>query len=98
MINRNVRHTPPANAHIVKPAPITNQHPAVIAGRKVAAKAIGHVVSRYKIVDPTHTPDLRGELAGSRVIKIGADSFVNLTETQAKFYLDSGSIVLAPGA
>ena len=44
----------------------------------------------YEILDPDHRPDLRGEFAGTRVQQRGDKQIVNLTEVQAKFYLDQG--------
>jgi len=46
----------------------------------------------YEVMDPNHEPDLNGELAGGKVYKKGGKQFVRLTEDQARFYLDSGSI------
>jgi hypothetical protein len=44
----------------------------------------------YRIVDPHHTPDLRGEFAGAKVKKHSGHQVVHLTEKQAKFYIDGG--------
>lgn len=82
-------------AAVVRPTPVS-KHPKVTAHERKAAKKVNHVVNRYKIMPPA-TPDARGEFAGCRVIKIGADYFVNLTDSQAKFFLDSRAIELAPG-
>jgi hypothetical protein len=46
----------------------------------------------YEVLDPHHKPDLNGELAGGRVYRKLGKEFVMLTESQARFYLDSGSI------
>jgi hypothetical protein len=46
----------------------------------------------YEVLDPMHEPDLNGELAGGKVYKKSGKEFVKLTEEQARFYLDSGSI------
>lgn len=46
----------------------------------------------YEILDPMHRPDLRGEFAGGKVYHRGGKQFVRLTEAQAKFYEDSGSV------
>jgi hypothetical protein len=46
----------------------------------------------YEVMDPTHQPDLNGELAGGKVYLREGKQFVKLTEDQARFYLDSGSI------
>jgi len=46
----------------------------------------------YEVLDPHHEPDLNGELAGGKVYKKSGKEFVKLTEDQARFYLDSGSI------
>ena len=46
----------------------------------------------YEVIDPYHKPDLNGELAGGKVYKRAGKQFVELTEAQARFYLDGGSI------
>lgn len=46
----------------------------------------------YEVTDPSHKPDLNGELAGGKVYRKGTKEFVQLTKSQAMFYLDSGSI------
>jgi hypothetical protein len=46
----------------------------------------------YAIVDVNHTPDLRGEFAGVKVKRQSGQQIVMLTDKQAKFYIDSGSI------
>lgn len=46
----------------------------------------------YEVLDPHHKPDLNGELAGGKVYRKAGKEFVMLTEQQARFYLDSGSI------
>lgn len=46
----------------------------------------------YQVLDPNHKPDLNGELAGGKVYRRGSKEFVQLTEEQARFYLDSGGI------
>ena len=46
----------------------------------------------YEVLDPNHKPDLNGELAGGKVYRKAGKEFVKLTEEQARFYLDSGSI------
>lgn len=48
----------------------------------------------YAITDGNHRPDLRGEFAGVRVAKHGGKHVVRLTERAARFYLDSGSLVM----
>jgi hypothetical protein len=65
--------------------------------RRAAAAAGPPPKTAYKIVDPHHTPDLRGEFAGAKVRKhtMGGQTHhqvVHLTEKQAKFYLDNGAI------
>lgn len=60
------------------------------AARKAAA--VPPVRTAYRITDPNHTPDLRGEFAGAKVKRVGGHQTVNLTPAQAKFYLDSGAI------
>jgi hypothetical protein len=47
----------------------------------------------YKIADPHHKPDLNGELGGARVYMKNGVQYVRLTPAQAKFYVDSGSLV-----
>jgi hypothetical protein len=47
----------------------------------------------YEVVDPMHQPDMNGELAGGKVYRVGEKQFVRLTAAQARFYLDSASIV-----
>jgi hypothetical protein len=49
-------------------------------------------LAEYEVTDPNHKPDLNGELAGGKVYRKGGKEFVQLTEAQARFYLDSGSI------
>jgi hypothetical protein len=46
----------------------------------------------YEVLDPHHKPDLNGELAGGKVYRKAGKEFVMLTESQARFYLDSGGI------
>ena len=46
----------------------------------------------YEVTDPNHKPDLNGELAGGRVYTRMGKQLVKLTDEQARFYLDSGSI------
>lgn len=46
----------------------------------------------YEILDPYHQPDLRGQLAGTKVYFRGGKQFVRLNDAQARFFLDSGSI------
>jgi hypothetical protein len=48
----------------------------------------------YEVLDPHHKPDLNGELAGGKVYRKQGREYVMLTESQARFYLDSGSIQL----
>ena len=52
----------------------------------------------YEVLDPHHKPDLNGELAGGKVYRKGGKEFVMLTESQARFYLDSASIQLVEQA
>jgi hypothetical protein len=44
----------------------------------------------YKITDPHHTPDMKGEFAGAKVRRQGGAQVVLLTPAQAKFYVDQG--------
>jgi hypothetical protein len=46
----------------------------------------------YVITDPYHRPDMRGEFAGAKVRKMGLQQLVDLTDKQAKYYLDAGAI------
>jgi hypothetical protein len=46
----------------------------------------------YRIIAPTHKPDLRGHFAGVKVERHGAHATVLLTEKQARFYLDQGAL------
>jgi hypothetical protein len=46
----------------------------------------------YIIQDPHHKPDLRGEFAGQKPYQRGIVWYVQLTPSQAKFYLASGSV------
>ena len=50
----------------------------------------------YQVMDPNHEPDLNGELAGGKVYNKSGKQYVKLTEDQARFYLDSGSIIAVP--
>jgi hypothetical protein len=60
------------------------------AARKLGA--VGPVLKAYVILDPDHHADLRGEFAGVRVTQVGGQQVVMLSDTAARFYLDSGSI------
>jgi hypothetical protein len=44
----------------------------------------------YRIADPHHVPDMKGEFAGAKVRKHAEHQVVHLTERQAKFYVDNG--------
>jgi hypothetical protein len=68
--------------------PVSNRHQ--YAARKAAPTATP--TSEYEILDPGHKPDLKGEFAGARVQRRDNKQVVSLTDSQAKFYLDSGSI------
>jgi hypothetical protein len=46
----------------------------------------------YEIIDPTHQPDMLGQLAGVQVRRRGASQVVSLSPRAARFYLDSGVI------
>ncbi len=68
---------------------------AVSQRHKYAAKQAGRqpdALIEYEVIDPYHKPDLNGELAGGKVYKKAGKQYVELTEAQARFYLDSGSI------
>lgn len=56
------------------------------AGRPASATAW------YEITDPTHMPDLHGQLGGVKVHFRDGKQLVCMTESQARFYLDSGSL------
>jgi hypothetical protein len=60
------------------------------AARKMGAAA--PVLTAYVICDPDHRPDLRGEFAGTKVVRMGSQQVVYLSASAARFYLDSGSI------
>jgi hypothetical protein len=61
------------------------------AALKMGAKA-GPALKEYVILDTNHRPDLRGEFAGCKVRLEGHQHVVKLSETAARFYIDSGSI------
>lgn len=54
----------------------------------------GPVLNRYRITDPAHKPDLRGEFAGAKVQTHGNVGYVHLTDRAARFYLDQGVLEL----
>jgi hypothetical protein len=60
------------------------------AARKAAAKPPEKTA--YRIADPHHTPDMKGEFAGAKVRRSGEHQVVHLTPAQAKFYLDNGAL------
>lgn len=49
-------------------------------------------LKEYRITDPHHTPDLRGELGGCKVYRVGPEQRVRMPDTTAKFYLDQGAV------
>jgi len=61
------------------------------AARKLGA-AMGPQTRKYEIIAPNHRPDLRGEFAGGKVYFDGGKQYVNLTDQQARFYLDQGAL------
>jgi hypothetical protein len=68
---------------------------AVSQRHKYAAKQAARQpdeLIEYEVIDPYHKPDLNGELAGGKVYRKLGKQFVMLTEAQARFYLDGGSI------
>jgi hypothetical protein len=68
---------------------------AVSTRHQWAARQMGRPLDPllvYEVLDPFHQPDMNGELAGGKVYKVGDKQYVRLTEQQARFYLDSGSI------
>jgi hypothetical protein len=65
---------------------IRHHHAARLAARQPPS------THEYEILDPSHQPDLRGELAGGKVFHRSGKQFVRLSEAQAKFYEDSGSL------
>jgi hypothetical protein len=68
--------------------PVSNRHK--YAARKSVPLATP--TRDYEILDPGHRPDLKGEFAGAKVQRRDNKQVVALTDSQAKFYLDSGSI------
>jgi hypothetical protein len=48
----------------------------------------------YELTDPYHRPDMEGKFAGVPVLIRGGKHIVRLTDDQAKFHLDQGSIQL----
>jgi hypothetical protein len=71
--------------------PKSNRHHH--AARKAAAEAGPPPKVAYKITDENHTPDLKGEFAGSKVRRHHeGHQVVHLTDRQAKFYIDNGAI------
>jgi hypothetical protein len=62
--------------------------------RRAAAKSPKALTptSEYMIIDPTHKPDLRGELAGGKVYVRGGKQHVRLTDRQAMFHRAQGKI------
>lgn len=56
------------------------------------AKKLPPETYEYEILDPSHRPDLHGQLGGGKVYYRGGKQYVRLNEAQAKFYLDSGSL------
>lgn len=63
----------------------------IVYGIKQAGRPPDTLI-KYEVLDPNHEPDLNGELAGGKVYLENGKQFVKLTEEQARFYLDSGSI------
>jgi hypothetical protein len=61
------------------------------AARKLGARA-APATKEYVITDSDHKPDLRGEFAGVKVTRNGGQQIVRLSDSAARFYLDSGSI------
>jgi hypothetical protein len=59
---------------------------------KKEAGRVPDPMSEYEVTDPNHKPDLNGQLAGGRVYTRMGKQYVKLTDDQARFYLDSGSI------
>lgn len=60
--------------------------------RAQSKMASGPETAEYVILDPSHRVDLRGEFAGVKVVVKNGHQTVRLTESAARFYLDSGSI------
>lgn len=58
---------------------------------KAASKNVSSV-REYRITDPHHQPDIRGELGGVKVIRRGSDQIVRMTEKQAQWWIDQGAI------
>lgn len=67
---------------------VANRH------RRAALKAapVSATKYRYLITDPHHKPDLRGQLGGVKVERIGGKQYVTMTERQARFYCDQGKL------
>jgi len=64
--------------------------------RRIAKKAAANRPPaprhEFKILDPHHKPDLRGELGGAKVYRRGFDQFVMMTDRQAQFYRNQGKL------
>lgn len=61
---------------------------------RLAAKSSQAPTREYETCDPQAKPDAAGNFAGVRARKQGNKLIVRLTEAQAKFYLDQGTIKL----
>lgn len=68
------------------PVSVRHQWAARMAGRAPDP------LIEYEVLDPSHQPDLNGELAGGKVYMRSGKQFVRLTASQARFYEDSGTI------
>jgi hypothetical protein len=68
------------------PKSVRHQNAARKAGAEPPEK------TAYRIADPNHVPDMRGEFAGVKVRKHAEHQVVHLTEQQAKFYIDNGAL------
>lgn len=60
--------------------------------RELAAAKKVSVAKEYRILDPHHKPDLRGELGGCKVYRVGAEQRVRMSDITAQFYIDQGKL------
>lgn len=62
--------------------------------KRMAMRAPRPVAPRlaYRITDPHHKPDLRGQFGGIKVDRHGPHQVVRMTAKQARFFLDQGAL------
>lgn len=61
--------------------------------KELAASAkSGGTLKEYRILDPHHKPDLRGELGGCKVYRVGVEQRVRMPDITAQFYIDQGKL------